>query len=611
MSKIKVMDELLSNKIAAGEVVERCVSIVKELVENAIDAGSSEIKIELKEAGLREIKVTDNGCGMDKSDALLAFQRHATSKLYTDDDLFNIRSLGFRGEALPSIASVSEVILKTCQEDTGVLVHIKGGKIVENTFCEARKGTSITVSNLFYNTPARLKHLSSINAELANVIDYVNKMALSYANIKFILLNDERELLNTDGSGNLLKVIRNIYGIDVTKKMIEISSSNDDYEIYGYISLPEVNRSSRNYMTTLVNGRVVKNASLNKTINESYSSYKEDTRYPIVVLKITTDPSLLDVNIHPSKLDIKFSNFEDLKILVHNLVINAIKDKLLIPKIEAKTVLPEELPKYENLSLNLERPQVSESTSEYTNALKDAINFNSSSDNEELDFDTIENNNTYIEKIDEVKKLPELYPVGLVHGTYIVCENELGLYLIDQHAAQERINYEKIRNALYDDKIKTTDLLIPISIELSPSDYLKLQDNKKILTDLGFVIDDFGINTIIIKTHPTWLISGYEEENIRRIIDYIAKYYVELGGCDAIVFTAGVGENSIHTRREVIDGLSVLGVKIDEEANNVRGVEQLITAPDSTIPCYIIPTNEELMIARDTYRLSANNERDL
>ena len=325
MSKIKVMDELLSNKIAAGEVVERCVSIVKELVENAIDAGSSEIKIELKEAGLREIKVTDNGCGMDKSDALLAFQRHATSKLYTDDDLFNIRSLGFRGEALPSIASVSEVILKTCQEDTGVLVHIKGGKIVENTFCEARKGTSITVSNLFYNTPARLKHLSSINAELANVVDYVNKMALSYANIKFILLNDERELLNTDGSGNLLKVIRNIYGIDVTKKMIEISSSNDDYEIYGYISLPEVNRSSRNYMTTLVNGRVIRNSILNKVINDSYSNYKEDTRYPIVVIEITTDPALIDVNIHPSKMDIKFSNFEDLKELIKTTIISAIR----------------------------------------------------------------------------------------------------------------------------------------------------------------------------------------------------------------------------------------------------------------------------------------------
>lgn len=516
MSKIKVMDELLSNKIAAGEVVERCVSIVKELVENAIDAGSSEIKIELKEAGLREIKVTDNGCGMDKSDALLAFQRHATSKLYTDDDLFNIRSLGFRGEALPSIASVSEVILKTCQEDTGVLVHIKGGKIVENTFCEARKGTSITVSNLFYNTPARLKHLSSINAELANVIDYVNKMALSYANIKFILLNDERELLNTDGSGNLLKVIRNIYGIDVTKKMIEISSSNDDYEIYGYISLPEVNRSSRNYMTTLVNGRVIRNSILNKVINDSYSNYKEDTRYPIVVIEITTDPALIDVNIHPSKMDIKFSNFEDLKELIRTTIISAIKNKLLIPKIEVKK--EEREVNYENLTLNLERTDnsVNESVvdTEYKNRLTDLVNFNYDSSNEVIE--------EYIEEVpEENNKLPELYPVGLALGTYIVCQNETGVYLIDQHAAAERVNYEKMSYLLSHPNENTISSLIPFVIELPQNDYLILKQNFDILDNLRIGYEEFGSNSLRIISHPTWFPTGREVECMNKIIELI------------------------------------------------------------------------------------------
>lgn len=516
MSKIKVMDELLSNKIAAGEVVERCVSIVKELVENAIDAGSSEIKIELKEAGLREIKVTDNGCGMDKSDALLAFQRHATSKLYTDDDLFNIRSLGFRGEALPSIASVSEVILKTCQEDTGVLVHIKGGKIVENTFCEARKGTSITVSNLFYNTPARLKHLSSINAELANVIDYVNKMALSYANIKFILLNDERELLNTDGSGNLLKVIRNIYGIDVTKKMIEISSSNDDYEIYGYISLPEVNRSSRNYMTTLVNGRVIRNSILNKVINDSYSNYKEDTRYPIVVMEITTDPALIDVNIHPSKMDIKFSNFEDLKELIRTTIISAIKNKLLIPKIEVKK--EEREVNYENLTLNLERTDSSVNESvvdtEYKNRLTDLVNFNYDSSNEVIE--------EYIEEVpEENNKLPELYPVGLALGTYIVCQNETGVYLIDQHAAAERVNYEKMSYLLSHPNENTISSLIPFVIELPQNDYLILKQNFNILDNLRIGYEEFGSNSLRIISHPTWFPTGREVECMNKIIELI------------------------------------------------------------------------------------------
>ena len=516
MSKIRVMDELLSNKIAAGEVVERCVSIVKELVENAIDAGSSEIKIELKEAGLREIKVTDNGCGMDKSDALLAFQRHATSKLYTDDDLFNIRSLGFRGEALPSIASVSEVILKTCQEDTGVLVHIKGGKIVENTFCEARKGTSITVSNLFYNTPARLKHLSSINAELANVVDYVNKMALSYANIKFILLNDERELLNTDGSGNLLKVIRNIYGIDVTKKMIEISSSNDDYEIYGYISLPEVNRSSRNYMTTLVNGRVIRNSILNKVINDSYSNYKEDTRYPIVVIEITTDPALIDVNIHPSKMDIKFSNFEDLKELIRTTIISAIKNKLLIPKIEVKK--EEREVNYENLTLNLERTDSSVNESvvntEYKNRLTDLVNFNYDSSNEVIE--------EYIEEVpEENNKLPELYPVGLALGTYIVCQNETGVYLIDQHAAAERVNYEKMSYLLSHPNENTISSLIPFVIELPQNDYLILKQNFDILDNLRIGYEEFGSNSLRIISHPTWFPTGREVECMNKIIELI------------------------------------------------------------------------------------------
>lgn len=516
MSKIKVMDELLSNKIAAGEVVEKCVSIVKELVENSIDAGSNEIKIELKEAGLREIKVIDNGSGMDNNDAILAFQRHATSKLYTDDDLFNIKSLGFRGEALPSIASVSDVVLKTCQSDKGFLVHIKGGKIIEETVCEARKGTNITVTNLFFNTPARLKHLSSINSELASIVDYVNKMALSYPNIKFILTNDEKEILNTDGSNNLLKVIRSIYGMDITKKMIEIKSNNDDYEIYGYISLPEVTRSSKNYMTTLVNGRVIKNTILYRVINDSYTSFKEDTRYPIVILNIKCDPMLIDVNIHPSKMDIKFSNFEDLKILISNTITNAIKNKLLIPKIDSSKVI--DTTKYENLSLNLERNVVSENTdidSEYKSKLNDLINFNYNEDN------TNNLEPQYIEQITEERKLPELYPIGLALGTYIVCQNEHGVYLIDQHAAAERINYEKMSYLLSHPSENTITTLFPFVIELPKNDYLSLKDNLYILDNLKISYEEFGQNSLRIYSHPTWFPLGREVECMNKIIELI------------------------------------------------------------------------------------------
>ena len=525
MTKIKVMDENLANKIAAGEVVEKCVSIVKELVENSIDAKSTEIKILLKEAGIREIKIIDNGIGMDSKDALLAFQRHATSKLYNIDDLFNISSLGFRGEALPSIASVSEVILKTCQNDIGTLVHIKGGKIVENTICEGRKGTMITVSNLFYNTPARLKHLSSIYSELAAITDYINKMALSYPNVKFKLVNDEKELLNTDGSGNLLKVIKAIYGIDVTKKMIPVSAENADYKIDGFISLPEVSRSSRNYMTTLVNGRVIKNTSLNKTINDSYSNYKEDTRYPIVVLNITTDPTLIDVNVHPSKLDIKFSNFDDLKDLIFNMINDTLKKKLLIPKIEiSKEKDNEPKPIYENLTLNLERNIIKEDTipnTEYTSKLSNLINFKEEPTiiNE---LDIIEDNEVE-DIVSTNNKLPELYPVGLALGTYIICENERGVYLIDQHAAQERKKKKKYLYLLSNPTNNTITPLIPIVIELPINEFLIIKKNFNILNDLNITIEEFGTSSFRVVNHPAWLPIDNIDKTIRNIIDTIIR----------------------------------------------------------------------------------------
>lgn len=516
MSRIKVMDELLSNKIAAGEVVEKVVSIVKELVENSIDAKATMIKVDLKEAGLREITVTDNGIGMDKNDAQLAFQRHATSKLYTDDDLFNINSLGFRGEALPSIAAVSDVVLKTCQDDVGTQIHIKGGKILENKPSEGRIGTQITVTNLFYNTPARLKHLSSPYAELANVTEYVNKMALSYPEVKFILTNDEKELLNTDGSGNLLKVIKSIYGLDIAKKMLPIEVSNDDYEVSGYISLPEVNRSSRNHMTVLVNGRVIKNQYLNRIINDAYFSFKEDTRYPIVVIKITADPILVDVNIHPSKQDIKFSNFEDLKNMISEVINKTIRSKLLIPKIEVKE---QPTVKYENLSLNLERNSISEEPSLLDKQkLTNLVNFNYEPNNE-LDN---EEEPSYIEERPK-ETLPELYPIGLALGTYIVCENEKGIYLIDQHAAEERINYEKNSYLLAHPNNDVISPLIPMIIELPNNEFIIAKEKLDIIKSYNIDIEEFGINSFRVISHPTWFPKGNEEKIVRRIIEEIVN----------------------------------------------------------------------------------------
>lgn len=511
MSSIKVMNEILANKINAGEVVEKCVSIVKELVENSIDAGSDDIKIYLKESGLKEIKVIDNGIGMDKEDAILAFQRHATSKLLKEDDLFNINTLGFRGEALPSIAVISEVVLKTTKDNVSTLIHIKGGKLLENTSCEARSGTTITVSNIFYNTPARLKYLKSPYSELANIVDYINKIALSYPNIKFKLVNDDKELLNTDGSSNLLKVIKEIFGLDVAKRMIYIKEENEDYEIDGYISLPEVTRRTKNNMITLVNGRVIKNYELNNTINDAYHTFKEDSRYPIVVLNIKADPVLLDVNIHPTKLDVKFSNFENLTELITKSITSALKTKLLIPKIEAKEKIS--VPTYEEIKLDF-NSTIEEEQQEYKKNLENYINGNDILKKEIAE-------ETVVEQIKNNEKLEELYPIGIALGTYIICENDKGIYLIDQHAAKERINYEKYKYILTHPKQDSISLLIPIILEYPLNEYIIIKENIDFIRSLNIEIEDFGSNSFRITAHPTWLPSGFEEEAIKKILDLI------------------------------------------------------------------------------------------
>lgn len=500
MSKIKVMSQILANKIAAGEVVERTSSVVKELVENSIDAMSTEIKIELIESGIKEIKVTDNGTGMSRDDAALAFERHATSKLLDEEDLFRISTLGFRGEALPSIASVSEVTLQTSTGEVGTIVSITGGHLIDIKNGDSRKGTTITVKNLFFNTPARLKHMKSLYAELASVTDYVDKIALSHPEIKFVLINDGNVLLNTDGSNNLLKDIRDVYGLEVVKKMIEVNGENDDYLVSGYITLPEVNRSNRNGMVTLVNGRVIKNMEINRFINDSYHSYKPDNRYPIVVLNITADPSLIDVNVHPTKMDIKFSKIEELGVLITKMIKNSLSPRNLIPNIQTMELplnetLMEPL-KYEEMTLDLGRDTHEENT-------KDEIVFE---------------NTTLYEK---QERLPELYPVGVVHGTYIICQNELGMYLIDQHAAKERINYEFYKNKLGNPASDSISLLIPMTIELSNSEFIILKENFNLLTEMHFDIAEFGINSIIIKAHPTWLPMGYEEAATKKIIEVI------------------------------------------------------------------------------------------
>ena len=503
MGKIRVMDETLANKIAAGEVVEKCSSVVKELCENSIDAGAKNILIQLEEGGKKKIEVSDDGSGMSEEDAILAFQRHATSKIYKDDDLFFIDTLGFRGEALPSIASVSRCELKTSDGVVGTHVVIEGGKKVLVEKSDARKGTSLKITNLFYNTPARLKYLRSEQAELASCVSFVERLALSHPEIAFTLHHDNRLVVKTSGSNDLLKTIHEIYGLQVSSKMIEIKASNDDFDLYGYVCKPEILKSNRNHMIVMVNDRIVKNFDINKAINDAYYTYKPDIKFPIVVLKINTDPTLIDVNIHPTKQDIKLSKIDVLYELIVKTIKDALYNALLVPDALLRT------PEIQNSPKEVIENIVKEQEEAYTpTTVQTEFNLKEEPKEEII----VEN--------PEMKELV-LYPVGLAHGTYIIAENESGVYIIDQHAAQERVNYERNMAALKSKEVHTTNLLFPITIELSGSEFLKVKAEEEHLKELGFDIDEFGVNTFVIKAHPTWLREGYEEESIRRIIDLI------------------------------------------------------------------------------------------
>ena len=501
MPIIKVMSEILANKIAAGEVVERCSSVVKELVENSIDAGSTEIKVDLLDSGITEIKVTDNGVGMDEEDAKTAFQRHATSKLLDENDLYRINTLGFRGEALPSIASVSKVELVTSKGVLGTRVKINGGNFESIERAEARRGTSIAVRNLFYNTPARLKHLSSMQAELMTVADYVDKIALSHPNIRFVLTNNGSTMLNTDGKGDLLKTINSVFGINVARNMIKIETEDRDYKVMGYISKPEINRTTKNHMITLVNGRVVRNSSINRAINDSYHTYKPDNRYPIVVINIEVDPSQIDVNIHPTKMDIKFSKLEELQ----NLLMKEIKKNLdvrtLIPKVEEAIVVNNFIDYEEEKPIKQEEKPI---------FVKQELEIHEN----EVKYETKRDENRY----------PDMTFVGIAHGTYIIMQNDTGMYIIDQHAAKERINYEKFKEELGHPSQNKIPLLFPITLEYTTSEFMKLREKMDVLNNIGLLIEEFGINSIIVKAHPVWFPKGFENQYINKVIETVLNY---------------------------------------------------------------------------------------
>lgn len=551
MAEIHELSAVLADQIAAGEVVERPASVVKELVENALDAKAAQITIETKEAGLKMIRVTDDGEGIEADDVETAFKRHATSKITSREDLFRVATLGFRGEALPSIASVSDVVLMTAHagDETGTTIHIKGGKIVSNDASQLRNGTQITVSNLFFNTPARLKYLSSLATELSHVSDIVNRLALSHSDVAFVLKNNGKTLLKTAGNGNQKQTFSAIYGVKAAAKMISFNAKDLDFEVDGMVSYPELTRSNRNGISLLINGRYIRNFKLTKAVLNGYGSKLMVGRFPYAVINIRLDPLLCDVNVHPTKQEVRISKEPQLEKLISEGIFARLSQENLIPNAVKnlnhskrtgfsgeQTDLLEKSPKYKGpVSAEVTAALVGESLDDKLDGkqsvlAKDVrpIVISKRTDLEKAELKIWDQK--YVQKKTSVKdqeisaessqkRFPELRYIGQMHGTYLFAESEDGLYIIDQHAAQERCKYEYYRIEIGNVSSNQQRLLVPIVLTYPTTDALKIEENLDKLADLGIELEDFGKNTYILRQHPTWFKQGEEEEIVREMID--------------------------------------------------------------------------------------------
>lgn len=585
ISKIIELPEVLANQIAAGEVVERPASVVKELVENAIDAKSSQITIDIEESGLKKIQITDNGEGMSSEDLPLSLRRHATSKIKSQSDLFRIRTLGFRGEALPSVASISKITIKTATKEAayGSLLIATGGEIETLEETPTPVGTKIKVENLFYNTPARLKYMKSLQAELAHIVDVVNRLSLAHPEIAFTLISDGRQLTQTSGTGELRQAIAGIYGLNTAKKMIPISSADLDFEVSGYVSLPELTRANRNYMTILVNGRYIKNFLLNRAILDGYGSKLMVGRFPIVVIDIQIDPYLADVNVHPTKQEVRISKERELMALISTAISESLKEQDLIPDAlenlaksstrhfskPEQTQLPlqskglyydpqkndffvkesdvsEKLPESNFHDTEIDKTVKDQRTEQFPdlgeNTGFSSVKRASRSQDEVTDADhpgfDLKNKQKLSQMLtrlenEERSVFPELDYFGQMHGTYLFAQGKDGLFIIDQHAAQERVKYEYYRDKIGEVDSSLQQLLVPYLFEFSGSDFINLQEKMALLNEVGIFLEVYGHNTFILREHPIWM---KEEE--------IASGVYEM--CDMLLLT---NEVSIKTYR--------------------------------------------------------------
>ena len=613
MGKINILSAELSNKIAAGEVVERPSSVVKELVENSIDAGSTNIKIIIQEFGIKQIRIIDNGSGISNDDLERAFLRHATSKISADYDLFHIETLGFRGEALASISSVSKVTIKSCSgEAQGKMLILEGGKVVQSEFYAPIKGTDLSVENLFYNTPARLKYLRNPHTEQANITNVIHKFALSYPNISFELHVDGKITFKTYGDGDVHKILSKIYNMGVAKNMIDFSGSNDDYKVYGFISVPEETRASKNYIHIFINGRYIKNYVIQNSIIDAYGTLLMKNRYPLCVINIEMDPILLDVNVHPTKQEVRLSKEAELIRLIKEIIAERLSNYTYIPQGMNNVLTKKEKSRIEKLDFlseldtkfgieedaNISKKQLEDkiineddfifgednlssekniliddknenndnSYSRKTNRVKSDLpdlsysphpkdnrnrfgekptkkeieNFMNFSKRDEIEytedkvilgsdselanshFDEIKNAKIVQDDETKVRTLPDLKVLAQIFKTYILSEADNKLYLIDQHAAAERYNYEKLQREFSDRKNYKKQILIPLMFDFSVEEAAEVRNNLEKFEELGIVFEEFGDNSYVVREFPGW-IEEDEEEMIKIIVEKVLK----------------------------------------------------------------------------------------
>ncbi|WP_290079302.1 DNA mismatch repair endonuclease MutL [Lactobacillus taiwanensis] len=579
MSKIHELSPELTNQIAAGEVIERPASVVKELCENSLDAGSTRIRIDFIDAGLKQVTVQDNGSGIAKDQIDLAFTRHATSKIATERDLFNISTLGFRGEALASIAAVSHVEVVTSSDNLGGVRAVFSGsekKLQEDA--ASPKGTKISVSDLFFNTPARLKYLRSERTEILKIVDIVNRLALGHPDVAFTLTNNGKILLKTNGRNDLRQDIANIYGRQLAEKMDVLKNSSPDFKITGLISDPNTTRSNRNFISLLLNGRYIKNYRLTQAIIAGYGSKLRPRRYPIAVVKIELDPLLVDVNVHPTKQEVRLSKEQELERLLTTSISEALEKT---PQIESgldNLLTPKKATNIDQLKFNLNQDVVNTARPiEFTPQVEaDESNEVHETAAEFVSLDKVRNDDKYVitaswdENVakqvqldpfdaekeeqkdgsvissgDEIlaNSLPQLTYLGATKS-YLIARHDEDLYLVDQVTAEKRLAYDKILQDLTSENISKQGLLSPLILDFSNVDYLKLKESLENLKEFGLFLEDFGQNSLILRTYPIWLQPNIEK-NVRMILDL----YLNQGANDLIKLKAQVaGEISRHQK---------------------------------------------------------------